>query len=219
MDMPGAVEAAASIREGRRSALDLTEQCLSMIERRNEELQAFVHLDADGARRQAEQVDALLAAEGPDALGPLAGVPFGVKDLEALQYAEFGTAKLAVDQTLGTALIQISFGLSYQMSALPKGSAAAFQEALAADLVKVCGVALASRIRMLSLQAGSVISSFLIAPPLSSGDISTDTAIDNFIGAARDTSSALYDDEKSPTAAAIIRDSVRVQFRFVNRAP
>ena len=83
MDMPGAVEAAASIREGRRSALDLTEQCLSMIERRNGELQAFVHLDADGARRQAEQVDALLAAEGPDALGPLAGVPFGVKDLEA----------------------------------------------------------------------------------------------------------------------------------------
>ena len=83
MDMPGAVEAAASTREGRRSALDLTEQCLSMIERRNEELQAFVHLDADGARRQAEQVDALLAAEGPDALGPLAGVPFGVKDLEA----------------------------------------------------------------------------------------------------------------------------------------
>ena len=83
VDMPGAVEAAASIREGRRSALELTERCLSLIAQRNEELRAFVYLDADGARRQAEQVDAVLAAEGPDVLGPLAGVPFGVKDLEA----------------------------------------------------------------------------------------------------------------------------------------
>lgn len=132
--------------------------------------------------------------------------------MDALQHAAVGTAKLGADQTLGTALTQISFGLSYQMSALPLGSAAAFQVALALDLSRVCGVSLAGRIRMLSLKAGSVVSSFLIAPPLSSGDISVDTAIDNFIGAARDTSSALYNQTQAPMAFATIRDSVRVQF-------
>ena len=80
--VPGAVEAATAIREGHMAALDLVERCLARIDRHNEELNAFVHLDADGARRAAAEVDSLVAAGRAGELGPLAGVPFAVKDLE-----------------------------------------------------------------------------------------------------------------------------------------
>ncbi|HMQ28670.1 MAG TPA: amidase family protein, partial [Acidimicrobiales bacterium] len=73
-------EAAAAIRRGDLGAVELLEACLASIEANNDELNAFVHLDPDGARRAAEAVDAALG-RGEDP-GPLAGVPFGVKDLE-----------------------------------------------------------------------------------------------------------------------------------------
>jgi aspartyl-tRNA(Asn)/glutamyl-tRNA(Gln) amidotransferase subunit A len=50
------------------------------VEDHNPSLNAFVHLDADLALSEARAVDA--AVRHGDALGPLAGVPFGVKDLE-----------------------------------------------------------------------------------------------------------------------------------------
>ncbi len=80
--MPSAIEAAEAIREGRLGALELVEHCLGRIEAGNDTLNAFVHLDPDGARRAAESVDARVAAGEGELLGPLAGVPFGVKDLE-----------------------------------------------------------------------------------------------------------------------------------------
>lgn len=80
--LPGMAELAEEVRSGRRSALELTETCLARIRERNDELNAFVHLDADGARRAAEAVDAAVARGEGERLGPLAGVPFGVKDLE-----------------------------------------------------------------------------------------------------------------------------------------
>ena len=58
-------------------ALDET---LAAIDRHNGELNSFVHLDADLARAAAERVDEMVA-RGVDP-GPLAGVPFGVKDLD-----------------------------------------------------------------------------------------------------------------------------------------
>jgi aspartyl-tRNA(Asn)/glutamyl-tRNA(Gln) amidotransferase subunit A len=79
-DMPSAIEAAARIAAGQLRAADLMDECLARIEARNDELNAFVHLDADGARAAAAAVDA--ARDRGDELGPLAGVPFGVKDLE-----------------------------------------------------------------------------------------------------------------------------------------
>ena len=78
--MPSVVDAAAQVRAGERSAVALTEQCLGVIASRNPELNAFVYLDADGALEAAAAVDARVAA-GEDP-GPLAGVPFGVKDLD-----------------------------------------------------------------------------------------------------------------------------------------
>ena len=59
----------------------MLEESLVAIARHNDELNAFIHLDVDQARRDAERIDARVAA-GEDP-GPLAGVPFGVKDLLA----------------------------------------------------------------------------------------------------------------------------------------
>lgn len=55
-------------------------QCRRAVERHNADLNAFVHLDWAAARAQAAYVDAVVG-RGHDP-GPLAGVPFGVKDLE-----------------------------------------------------------------------------------------------------------------------------------------
>ena len=71
---------AASVRSGERSARSLTDAALDRIEAGNVELNAFVAIDAEAAQRQADAIDERLAA-GED-VGPLAGIPIGVKDLE-----------------------------------------------------------------------------------------------------------------------------------------
>lgn len=80
--MPSVIDAVDAIVDGRLSSLELVEECLARLDRHNEALNAFVYVDADGARRAAEVVDARVGAGERDLLGPLAGVPFGVKDLE-----------------------------------------------------------------------------------------------------------------------------------------
>jgi aspartyl-tRNA(Asn)/glutamyl-tRNA(Gln) amidotransferase subunit A len=77
---PTVIELAESVRSGQTKAVELLDRALAAIEADNEPLNAFVHVDADLARRSAEAVDAKVAA-GEDP-GPLAGVPFGIKDLE-----------------------------------------------------------------------------------------------------------------------------------------
>ena len=78
--MPSAAEAAELVRRGEVSARELVTACLDGIEREQARLNAFVHVDAEGALAAADRVDA--ARRAGDELGPLAGVPFGVKDLE-----------------------------------------------------------------------------------------------------------------------------------------
>jgi aspartyl-tRNA(Asn)/glutamyl-tRNA(Gln) amidotransferase subunit A len=73
-------ELAEQVRTGERSAKELVDQALEAVEAHNEALNAFVVVDADLARTVAADVDAAVA-RGEDP-GPLAGVPFGVKDLE-----------------------------------------------------------------------------------------------------------------------------------------
>ena len=80
--MPSVIDATTAIREGRVGSLELVEECLARIGAHDRILNSFVHVDADGARRAAEAVDARVAAGEGELLGPLAGVPFGVKDLE-----------------------------------------------------------------------------------------------------------------------------------------
>jgi aspartyl-tRNA(Asn)/glutamyl-tRNA(Gln) amidotransferase subunit A len=68
------------VRDGEVSAREFVQQSLDLVERRQVELNAFVHIDADGALAAADSIDRTRSAGEP--LGPLAGVPFGVKDLE-----------------------------------------------------------------------------------------------------------------------------------------
>ena len=74
------IEIAEAVRAGEQKAVEVLDECLAAIERDNGKLNAFVHLDPDLARQAADAVDQAVA-EGRDP-GPLAGVPFGVKDLE-----------------------------------------------------------------------------------------------------------------------------------------
>ena len=83
------VATAAAVRSKQRSAREVTEQALRTIDALNPTYNAFVAVDADRALAQADALDARIAAG--DDVGPLAGVPLGVKDLE--DAAGFTTSK------------------------------------------------------------------------------------------------------------------------------
>lgn len=76
---PGLQALATALREGRTSALELTQAALARIAALEPRLQAFTHLDAARAIAHAQALDGLRAA-GVN-LGPLMGVPVAVKDL------------------------------------------------------------------------------------------------------------------------------------------
>ena len=77
--MKTVIEIAEAVAEGTLTAAASVEKCLEEIERKNDRVNAFVYLDAAGARRQAEALDRRIARGGE--AGALAGVAFGVKDL------------------------------------------------------------------------------------------------------------------------------------------
>jgi amidase len=68
-----AAELAALIRSGELSSRELVEDCLGRIEALQPELNAFVHVDAEGALAAAGEV-------GPGDPRPFAGVPMAIKD-------------------------------------------------------------------------------------------------------------------------------------------
>jgi Asp-tRNA(Asn)/Glu-tRNA(Gln) amidotransferase A subunit family amidase len=72
-------EAAAEIKEGRISSVELTSACLERIAEVEPKVQAWAHLDRDHALKQARALDEH-RAHGR-ALGPLHGVPVGIKDV------------------------------------------------------------------------------------------------------------------------------------------
>lgn len=72
-------EAAAAIREGRITAAELVAACLDRIDAVDAKVEAWAYLDRDHALRQAEAAD--LHRKLGKALGPLHGVPIGVKDI------------------------------------------------------------------------------------------------------------------------------------------
>lgn len=80
--MTGVIETAEKVRSGRGSAVDAVGEALACIAARNDELNAFVHVDADGALAAAREVDR--RRERGEDPGPLAGVPLGVKELHAV---------------------------------------------------------------------------------------------------------------------------------------
>lgn len=81
----GATEAAALIRDGRFSSRELVEACLERISLREGEINAWAACNREVALAQADACD-----RSPEPLGPLHGVPVGVKDV--LDTADFPTA-------------------------------------------------------------------------------------------------------------------------------
>ncbi len=79
MTVPGLAAAAAAIRDGRKTSTGTVRECLARIASREPEIQAWAHLDEAHALRQAEAADRHKAGGSP--LGPLHGVPVGVKDI------------------------------------------------------------------------------------------------------------------------------------------
>lgn len=79
-----ASELAAAIRNRQVSATEVVQAHLEVIEQRNPQINAIVTLDAEGALRQAGEVDRLLAdSNAGDLLPPLLGVPITLKDCHA----------------------------------------------------------------------------------------------------------------------------------------
>jgi aspartyl-tRNA(Asn)/glutamyl-tRNA(Gln) amidotransferase subunit A len=74
-----ALEIARAVASGSVTALAVTEAALARIAKRNPELNAFTTVTAERARARAQAIDRDRAAGKP--LGPLAGVPFAVKNL------------------------------------------------------------------------------------------------------------------------------------------
>src|SRR5690349_25037739 len=56
------IETADAVRRGELKAVEVLDECLAAIDRDNERLNAFVHVDPDLARRAAEAVDEAVAA-------------------------------------------------------------------------------------------------------------------------------------------------------------
>src|SRR5439155_21404875 len=80
------VELAAAIRSGEASARDVVEAHVEVLERVNPRINAVVVERYDDARREADQADErVAAADDPDALPPLLGVPFTIKESVALE--------------------------------------------------------------------------------------------------------------------------------------
>jgi aspartyl-tRNA(Asn)/glutamyl-tRNA(Gln) amidotransferase subunit A len=71
--------AAADLRAGRLSPVDLLETCLGRIDRLEERVRAWVFVDRDGARAEAERLTEEL--KRGQYRGPLHGIPIGIKDI------------------------------------------------------------------------------------------------------------------------------------------
>ncbi|WP_239374655.1 Asp-tRNA(Asn)/Glu-tRNA(Gln) amidotransferase subunit GatA [Frankia sp. Cj5] len=76
-----AARTAAAIAAGELSALEVTQAALDRIAKVDDRINAFLHVDVDGAVAAARGVDRRRAAG--ERLGPLAGVPLALKDVFA----------------------------------------------------------------------------------------------------------------------------------------
>jgi Asp-tRNA(Asn)/Glu-tRNA(Gln) amidotransferase A subunit family amidase len=99
------VEAARDIREGRITSAELVEDCLKRIAETDPSIEAWAFLDPDHARAQAQMLDE--HRRNGRALGPLHGVPVGIKDI-------FDTADMPTE-----------FGSPYWAGRTPRQDAAA----------------------------------------------------------------------------------------------
>ncbi len=79
-----ATDIAKGVRAGTIKATDVVEDCLGRISEREPVVHAWAHLNPDGARAQARNIDAAVGtvvAEGGEDPWPLAGATVGIKDI------------------------------------------------------------------------------------------------------------------------------------------
>jgi amidase len=76
-----AVEARRLIGERKVSPVELLESCLARIDKTNPAVNAIVAMDAEAARKRAREIEQAIGRG--EATGLLAGLPIGVKDLQA----------------------------------------------------------------------------------------------------------------------------------------
>jgi Asp-tRNA(Asn)/Glu-tRNA(Gln) amidotransferase A subunit family amidase len=72
-------DAAGFIRRGELTPVELLDQCLARVDRYEDRVRAWVYIDRDGAREQAERLTAELKQN--NYRGPLHGIPVGIKDI------------------------------------------------------------------------------------------------------------------------------------------
>jgi len=75
-ELPSIAKAAREMREGDLRPIDLVEHCLERIDQHDATLRAWVMVDGDGARREAERLES-----SAEFSGPLHGIPVGIKDI------------------------------------------------------------------------------------------------------------------------------------------
>ncbi|MEM8552426.1 MAG: amidase [Pseudomonadota bacterium] len=79
MSPPSAADLRARLSSGALSARTLADACLETFAARDGDIHAFVHLDPEHVRRQADALDAHRKAGRP--LGPMHGIPVALKDI------------------------------------------------------------------------------------------------------------------------------------------
>lgn len=95
-----AFELAVMVKGGEVSPVELVEDSLRRIDRLNPQLNAFLHVDADGAMKAARDAEA--AAVGAHDLGPLHGVPVPIKDVEETEGLPFTAGSLVYKDRIAT---------------------------------------------------------------------------------------------------------------------
>ena len=77
--LPTIAQSAQLLRSGELRPIDLVSHCLARIEQFESDVHAWVLVDAEGARREARRLGEM--AERDEWLGPLHGIPIGIKDI------------------------------------------------------------------------------------------------------------------------------------------
>lgn len=80
LELPTIADAARRMIQGTMRPLDLVEHCLGRIAQMENQVHAWVMVDADGARREARRLGEMLD-RGEQPLSPLHGIPIGIKDI------------------------------------------------------------------------------------------------------------------------------------------
>lgn len=88
-------DAAAALRTGETTAVDLVEQAISVSDALDEQVGSFLKRFQDSSLAAAKETDAKLAAG--DEVGPLAGIPLGIKDIITTSEAVSTAQSLVLD--------------------------------------------------------------------------------------------------------------------------